>query len=61
MAGCFRSVEKESRGESGLHVDKDRILKEKEEELKKMTEMVAKMQAQMLQAQLGEQMKTSCN
>jgi len=55
-------VEKESRGESGLHlVDKDRILKEKEEELKKMTEMVAKMQAQMLQAQLGEQMKTSCN
>jgi hypothetical protein len=54
-------VEKESRGESGLHLDKDRILKEKEEELKKMTEMVAKMQAQMLQAQLGEQMKTSCN
>ena len=44
-------------------MDKDRILKEKEEELKKMTEMVAKMQAQMLQAQLGsDQMKkATCN
>lgn len=44
-----------------MHLDKDRILKEKEEELKKMQEMVAKMQAQMLQAQLGDQMKTTCN
>ena len=35
-------------------VDKDRILKEKEEELRKMQEMVAKMQAQM---QLAEQAK----
>jgi len=57
----FRSVEKEIRNEVGMNLDKDRILKEKEEELKKMTEMVAKMQAQMMQAQLGDQMKTTCN
>ena len=37
-------------GGGGIYLDKDRILKEKEEELKKMTEMVAKMQAQMLHA-----------
>ncbi len=42
-------------------LDTDRMLKEKEEELRKMQEMVAKMQAQMMQAQLGEQNKTFAN
>ena len=42
-------------------MDTDRMLKEKEEELRKMQEMVAKMQAQMMQAQLGEQNKTFAN
>jgi septin 2 len=42
-------------------LDHDKMLKEKEEELRKMQEMVAKMQAQMLQAQLGEQNKTFAN
>jgi hypothetical protein len=42
-------------------LDTDRMLKEKEEELRRMQEMVAKMQAQMLQASLSEQNKTFAN
>lgn len=44
-----------------MSLDKDKILKEKEEELRRMQEMVAKMQAQMMQAQLGEQNKAVVN
>lgn len=47
--------------ENIISMDKDKILKEKEEELRRMQEMVAKMQAQMIQAQLGEQNKAVVN
>jgi hypothetical protein len=42
-------------------MDKDKMLKEKEEELRRMQEMVAKMQAQMIQVQMSEQNKAVIN